>query len=319
MACFRREGRILQSMARRHMTAKRRIGFIGLGTLGEPMARCLLQAGHTVISAVHANPASLERLRTLGLEEAPDIAGVAAKADFIIICVPDAPQVAEVLFGGRGVCAVESAPRIIVDMSTISPVACREFGRRLQAKGHRFIDAPVSGGPARASAGTLAIMVGASDADFAAAEPVLRVLGSPTRVGPLGLGQTVKLVNQVMIANIMIANVEALTFAKEAGADIDVVRKVIATATGSNYLLENWLPKTWFAGTFEGGFALDLLRKDLNAALEAAREIKVPMPASALAYQVYTAVSAKGDGRCDYSAVAKFYECIAGDKVPGNV
>ncbi|GAC1500367.1 MAG: 2-hydroxy-3-oxopropionate reductase [Vulcanimicrobiaceae bacterium] len=306
-------------MAGRDMTAKRNIGFIGLGTLGEPMARRLLQAGHAVIGAVHTNRASLERLLREGLEEAPDAGGVAAKADFLIVCVPDAPQGSEVLFGPAGVCQADPGPRVIVDMSTISPVACREFGRRLQAKGHRFIDAPVSGGPARAGAGTLAIMVGASDTDFAAAQAVLTDLGSPTHVGPLGMGQTVKLVNQVLIANIMIANAEALTFAKEAGADIDVVRKVIATATGSNYLLENWLPKTWFAGTFEGGFALDLLRKDLNAALEAAREIKVPMPASALAYQLYTAVSAKGDGRRDYSAVAKFYECIAGHEIPGDV
>ncbi len=111
----------------------------------------------------------------------------------------------------------------------------------------------------------------------------------------------------------MIANTEALTFARKAGADLDAVRAVLSTATASNYLLEQWLPKTWFAGTFEGGFALDLLRKDLGAALDAARAMKMPMPASAFAYQLYTLRSAEGDGALDYSAVAKFYEHVAGD------
>ncbi len=111
----------------------------------------------------------------------------------------------------------------------------------------------------------------------------------------------------------MIANVEALTFARKAGADLDAVRNVLSTATASNYLLEQWLPKTWFAGTFEGGFALDLLRKDLGAALDAARAMKMPMPASGFAYQLYTRQSAEGDGALDYSAVAKFYEHVAGE------
>jgi len=127
------------------------------------------------------------------------------------------------------------------------------------------------------------------------------------------MGETVKLVNQIIIANVMIANAEALRFAQVAGADLTAVRKVIATATGSNYVLDQWLPKTWFAGTFEGGFAMDLLRKDVAAALDAARAMGLPMPASGLAYQLYTAASAEGSGALDYSAVAKWYERIAGD------
>jgi len=175
------------------------------------------------------------------------------------------------------------------------------------------LDAPVSGGPARAATGTLTIMVGASDHDFRAVEPVLKAMGTPHHVGGVGLGETVKLVNQLIISNVMIANAEALTFAQKAGADVEAVRAVLSTATASNYLLEHWLPKTWFAGTFEGGFALDLLRKDLAAALDAARAMKMPMPASAFAYQLYTLRSAEGDGMLDYSAVAKFYEHVAGD------
>ena len=127
------------------------------------------------------------------------------------------------------------------------------------------------------------------------------------------MGETVKLANQAIIAGVMLANIEALVLAKRLGANLDAVRKVLATATASNYLLEQWLPKTWFAGTFEGGFSLDLLRKDLAAALDAARVLGHPMPATGLAYQLYTTRSAEGDGALDYSAIAKSYERIAGD------
>jgi 3-hydroxyisobutyrate dehydrogenase-like beta-hydroxyacid dehydrogenase len=221
--------------------------------------------------------------------------------------------VEEALFGAGG--AVEGARpgTTFIDMSTISPVATRAFAERLQAGGHCFADAPVSGGPARAASGTLTIMVGAEAEDFERIEPILKAMGTPHHVGGIGLGETVKLVNQLIISNIMVANAEALTFARKAGADLDAVRKVLSTATASNYLLEQWLPKTWFAGTFEGGFALDLLRKDLGAALDAARAMKMPLPAAAFAYQLYTLQSAQGDGALDYSAVAKFYEHVAGE------
>jgi 3-hydroxyisobutyrate dehydrogenase-like beta-hydroxyacid dehydrogenase len=154
-------------------------------------------------------------------------------------------------------------------------------------------------------------MVGAEPDDFDDVRPLLATMGTPRRVGGIGMGETVKLVNQVVIANVMIANAEALTFAQREGADLDAVREILKSATGSNYVLDQWLPKTWFAGTFEGGFALDLLRKDLSAALEAARAAKHSMPATALAYQLYTARSAEGDGALDYSAIAKSYERIA--------
>jgi 3-hydroxyisobutyrate dehydrogenase-like beta-hydroxyacid dehydrogenase len=226
--------------------------------------------------------------------------------------VPDAPQVDEALFGPRGVAAGARAGMAVIDSSTISPVASRNFAVRLAERGVDFVDAPLSGGPARAREGTLTIMVGAAPKDFARVEPVLRALGTPHHLGPVGMGETVKLVNQIIIANVMIANAEALLFARNAGADIEAVRAVLATATASNYLLQEWLPKTWLAGTFKGGFALDLLRKDIAAALDAARTMDYAMPATALAYQLYTARSANGDGALDYSAIVKSYERIAG-------
>jgi 3-hydroxyisobutyrate dehydrogenase-like beta-hydroxyacid dehydrogenase len=281
--------------------------------MGEPMAASLLRAWYSLTTCAHRRREPLTRLVALGAQEAADPQVVAQAGEVIITCLPDAPQVEDVLFGARGAAAGARAGAMFIDMSTISPIACRTIAGRLNAGGFGFADAPVSGGPVRAAAGTLTIMTGASERDFERIRPILQAMGTPHHVGPVGQGDTVKLVNQLIIASVMIANAEALTFARAAGADIDAVRGVLSSATASNYLLEQWLPKTWFAGTFEGGFALDLLRKDLGAALDAARAMKMPMPASALAYQLYTLRSAEGDGALDYSAVAKFYEHVAGN------
>ena len=291
------------------------VGVIGVGAMGEPMAAALLRAGFGVTVCAHRNREPVERLVEQGARDGGDPAGVARAADVVVTCVPDAPQVEEALFGEHGAAHGARPAMLFIDMSTISPVATRGFAERLRAGGFRFADAPVSGGPARAKTGTLTIMAGASDEDFAAAKPVLEAMGTPNHVGGVGMGEVVKLVNQIIISSTMIANVEALTFAAKAGADVDAALAVIGTATGSNYLLQNWLPQSWLAGSHKPGFMLDLLRKDLAAALDSARAIGVPMPSSALAYQMYTAASGEGHGRDDYSAVAQFYERAAGVQV----
>ncbi len=302
------------------VTTTPRLGFVGLGAMGEPMARSLRRSGFSVTATAHRRRDAIERLAADGVAEAPNAAAVAAVSDIVIVCVPDAPQVESVLFDAGGVEEGIAPGCMVIDMSTISPVASKRFAERLSQRHVGFIDAPVSGGPARAKEGTLTIMVGADDVAFARVEPVLRAMGTPYHLGPVGMGETVKLVNQIIIANVMVANAEALVFAQRAGADLAAVRKVLATATGSNYVLDQWLPKTWFAGAFEGGFAMDLLRKDIAAALDAARAMGFPMPASALVYQLYTARSAEGDGALDYSAIAKWYERIAGNQtVAGDV
>jgi 3-hydroxyisobutyrate dehydrogenase-like beta-hydroxyacid dehydrogenase len=282
--------------------------------MGEPMAASLLRAGFSVTACAYRRREPLERLVTNGASEAADPAAVAAASDIVITCVPDAPQVEEAYFGAHGAVNGLREGTTAIDMSTISPIASRSFAEKLAERGIAFVDAPVSGGPARAKEGTLTIMVGAERSVFDRVEPVLRAMGTPHYLGGVGMGETVKLVNQIIIASVMIANAEALVFAQRSGADLDAVRKVIATATGSNYILDQWLPKTWFAGSFEGGFAMDLLRKDVAAALDAARAMKYAMPSTGLAYQLYTARSAEGDGALDYSAIAKWYERIAGDE-----
>ena len=295
-----------------------RVGFVGLGAMGEPMARSLRRAGFEVAASVHRRREALDGLRAVGVAEAADPAALARDADAVILSVPNAPDVEDALFGPRGVASGAKPGLLAIDMSTISPVASRGFAKRLAQGGVDFVDAPVSGGPVRAHDGTLTIMVGASPQAYARAEPVLRAMGTPHHVGPVGMGETVKLVNQIIIANVMIANAEGLVFAERAGADMESVRTVLASATASNYLLEQWLPKTWFAGKFEGGFALDLLRKDLAAALDAARTMDYPMPATGLAYQLYTTRSAKGNGALDYSAIVKAYERNPGDEAGAN-
>lgn len=293
------------------MSSTPRIGFLGLGAMGEHMARALRKAGYPVTTCAHKRREALDRLKADGVVEAADPAAVAAASDIVVMCVPDAPQVEEVLFRERGALAGLARGTLVIDMSTISPIASQRFAETLAEHGVGFVDAPVSGGPARAKEGTLTIMAGGSPADFERAAPVLKAMGTPYHLGDVGMGETVKLVNQIIIANVMIANAEALTFAKKAGANIDAVRKVIATATGSNYVLDQWLPKTWFSGSFEGGFAMDLLRKDIAAALDAARAMGLPMPSTGLSYQQYTAQSSEGDGALDYSAIAKWYERFA--------
>lgn len=276
--------------------------------MGEPMAGALRRAGFEVVACAHRRRDALERLLAQGIEEAADPAAVAAAVDALVICVPDAPQVEEVLFGARGVVRGARPGLLVVDMSTLSPIASRGFAARLEPESVAFVDAPVSGGPARAQTGTLTIMVGAEEDVFARAEPILRAMGTPKHLGPVGMGETVKLVNQIIISNVMIGNAEGLQFALRAGARLEDVRAVLATATASNYLLEQWLPKTWFADNLEGGFALDLLRKDLAAALDAARAMELALPASGLAYQLYTQRTAEGDGARDYSAIVNAYE-----------
>jgi len=283
--------------------------------MGAPMGESLMRAGFALRVCAHRRRDRVEKLVAAGAVEVADPAAVAAGCDALITMVPDSPQVEEALFGARGAALGLRAGSYVIDMSTISPVASRGFHARLASQGVAMLDAPVSGGPARAAAGTLAIMVGGSPEAFAACEPLLRALGTPTLVGGAGMGETVKLVNQIIISSVMVANVEGLVFAKKAGADIELVRQVIGSATGSNYILDKWLPQTWFTGSHKGGFALDLLRKDLNAALDAAKAMGVPMPLSERAAESFRAASEDGYGGEDYSAVAEPYERAAGVRV----
>lgn len=291
------------------------IGLVGVGAMGEPMGESLLRAGFSLHICAHRSRERVERLVALGAKEETTPAAVAAASDVVITMVPDAPQVEEVLFSPSGVASAMRENGVVVDMSTISPVASRLFHERLGARKLHMLDAPVSGGPARAKTGELTIMAGGDAEVFTRCKPVLAAMGKPTLVGPAGMGETFKLVNQIIISCIMVADVEGLVFAKKAGADIALLREVLGTATASNYLLNTWLPKAWFEDHHKGGFALDLLRKDLRAALETAQAMGVPLSSTSLAYELYSAAAANGHGADDYSSVADVYERAAGTSV----
>lgn len=291
----------------------RRVGLIGLGAMGLPMGRRLLARGFELTVVPHVNLAPADELAGLGATVATTPSEMAARCEAAITSVPDAPQVAEALFGERGLAAGAAPGLLHIDMSTIAASSARDFHARLSASGIASLDAPVSGGPARAADGTLTIMVGGEQDDFERALPLLSALGSHiVRVGGPGAGQVVKLTNQLMISMIMVANAEALSLGVKAGVPLATLLEVIGTSSGSNYLMQNWMTRTLFTGDTSGGFALDLLLKDLRAALQSARELGVPTFGGSLAEQLYTLARAEHGGRGDYSVVARLYEEAAG-------
>jgi 3-hydroxyisobutyrate dehydrogenase-like beta-hydroxyacid dehydrogenase len=290
-----------------------KIGLIGLGAMGLPMGKRLLGAGYDLFVVPHRNMAPAEELASLGAQVREKPAQLADECSVVITSVPDVPHVSSVLFGRDGV-GLERHPGLLyIDMSTITPSAARDFSRRLAELEVAAIDAPVSGGPTRAVDGTLTIMVGGATEAVERAGPVLQVLGKHIiHVGESGAGQAVKLVNQLIISIVMVANAEALTLGVKAGVPLETMMEVIGTSSGSNYLMQSWMPKTLFSGDLNGGFALELLMKDLNAALQWANEMGAPTFGGSMAQQLYKLMRAEGAERLDYSAVARIYERSAG-------
>ena len=286
------------------------IAVIGLGALGEPIAATLIKAGFKTLVVPHHSRVSAERLAAQGgtIMDTPKEA--AAQADFVLTCVPDGPELTETALGANGIIEGAKPGTVVIDMSTVSPTYTKDVAAKLAEKGIGMVDAPVSGGPPRAATGELTIMAGGDDATIAKVKPVLDALGSGgktvTHVGPLGAGEMVKLANQYIIAAIMIANAEALTMAVKGGVDAQTVKSVLSTATAGNYLLNSWIDRTIFKDEYTPGFSLKLLRKDLNAALNAGGNMGVPMEIGMRAIELYDRALDAGWGADDYSAVARF-------------
>ncbi len=281
--------------------------------MGFPMARRLLANGFDVTVVPHENMVPAQLLQSEGASLAESAAEVAQRSQVVITSVPDVPQVHAVLFGDNGLVTGGAKDLLFIDMSTITPTAAKEHHSSLQEHGIAALDAPVSGGPARADEGSLTIMVGGDQEAYERGLPVLQALGKHiVHVGPPGSGQAVKLVNQLIISIVMVANAEALSLGIKAGVPLETLTEVIATSSGSNYLMQNWLPKTLFSGDLSGGFALDLLMKDLRAALSWANELGAPAFCGALAQQLYKLARTSDTARLDYSVVASIYEDAAG-------
>jgi 2-hydroxy-3-oxopropionate reductase len=297
------------------------IGFIGLGIMGAPMALHLLNAGHSLfVNAARTVPDSI---RATNATLCPSAEEVARNADVVIMMVPDTPDVETVLFGTSGVAAglrggagtAGNARKLIVDMSSISPMATKVFAQKINALGADYLDAPVSGGEVGAKAATLTIMCGGDEAVFERVRPLFEKMGKNiTLVGGVGDGQTTKVANQIIVALNIAAVGEALLFASKAGADPAKVRQALMGGFAASRILEVH-GERMIKRTFAPGFRIKLHQKDLGLALAGARELGVSLPQTASAAQLMQTCAANGMADLDHSALVKALELMAGHEV----
>jgi len=286
-----------------------KIGFIGLGIMGKPMAEHLIKAGHEV--HLYSLPEVPANLVEAGGRACASGTEAARNAEIIIIMVPDTPQVEEVLFNADGVAAGLSKGKVVVDMSSISPLATKEFAKRINELGCEYLDAPVSGGEVGAKAATLTIMVGGSQASFDRVKPLFELMGKNiTLVGGNGDGQTAKVANQIIVALNIEAVGEALLFAAKAGADPSKVRQALMGGFASSKVLEVH-GERMVKRTFNPGFRIELHQKDLNLALSNARALGLSLPNTATAQELFNACAAHGGNAWDHSAMVRALEKLA--------
>jgi 2-hydroxy-3-oxopropionate reductase len=289
------------------------VGFIGLGTMGREMARNLLAAGFGVRGYdVLAHEAAA--LAAAGGVAAGSVAEAAAGADAVIAMLPDTPQVEAVVLGPGGLAEHPPAGRLVIDMSTIAPTAVRRMHAALKARGIGFVDAPVSGGQVGAKSGRLSIMAGGDAGDFARARPYFAAMGTTiAHVGATGAGQTVKLCNQLIGAQTIMAICEALALGRAAGVDLEQLHTVLLGGTAGSWMLEHLGP-AMIAGTAPGGFRIDLMFKDLRLVQEMAQAFDVPLPGAALATSLYVSARAHGEGGNGNQALFRVYDRLANQR-----
>jgi len=293
------------------------IGFIGLGIMGKPMAGHLVAAGHTVRVYDHNN-VPVKELSEKGAVACRSSAEAAEKADIVIIIVPDTPDVEMVLFGPKGVAETVRKGSIVVDMSSISPIATKEFAEKLAAKGVEMLDAPVSGGQVGAENAALSIMVGGKADVFAKIKPYFELMGKNiVHIGPSGDGQTCKVANQIVVALTIEAVGEALLLAAKAGADPAKVREALLGGFAQSRILDLH-GQRMIARTFKPGFRIRLHQKDLNLALQTARSLGLSLPNTATAQELFNAVAAQEGSDLDHSAMVLALENLANYKVDGS-
>jgi len=290
-----------------------KVGFIGLGIMGKPMAANLIKGGHTLYATSRSGVS--QELTAAGATSCATAKEVAQKADIIITMVPDTPDVEKVLFGANGVAEGLSAGKIVIDMSSISPIETKTFAKRINELKCEYVDAPVSGGEVGAKNASLTIMVGASDATFEKVKPLFELMGKNiTLVGGNGAGQTCKVANQIIVALNIEAVAEALLFASKAGADPAKVRQALMGGFASSRVLEVH-GERMIKRTFDPGFRIELHQKDLNLALGTARAMGVSLPNTATAQELFNACSAHGGAKWDHSGMVRALEGMANHEV----
>jgi len=289
----------------------KKIGFIGLGIMGKPMARNLLKAGYAVTVHNRSRPA-MEELHRAGAHLGPSPKDVAAAAEIVITMLPNSPDVEAVVLGPNGVLEGATPGTILADMSTISPLVSQKIYREAKQRGVRALDAPVSGGEKGAIEGILSVMVGGDKEVFDAVVPVFQAMGKTiTYMGPAGAGGFTKLANQVIVAINLTAISEALTLGAKAGLDPERLIQALGGGMAGSRCLDMKGPQI-IKGNFQPGFKVDLHYKDLGLIMEAARALQVPLPTTAVVQELFSALRVKGRGGLDHSAVITLIEDLAG-------
>ena len=286
-----------------------KIGFVGLGIMGTPMAEHLIHAGHQLF--VFTRGKMPQAIAASSATQCTSARDVAEHADIIVLMVPDTPDVEAALFAHNGIAAGLTPGKVVVDMSSISPIATKTFAQKINALGCDYLDAPVSGGQVGAKNATLSIMVGGSEATFERVKPLFELMGKNiTLVGGNGDGQTAKVANQIIVALNIEAVAEALLFAAKAGADPARVRQALMGGFASSKVLEVH-GERMVKRTFEPGFRIELHQKDLSLALSSARALGVALPNTAMAQELFNTCAAHGGKAWDHSAMVRALEKLA--------
>jgi 2-hydroxy-3-oxopropionate reductase len=287
------------------------IGFIGLGIMGKPMSKNLLKAGYPLV--VHSRSRGpVDEVVKAGAKAASTPKEVTAQCDVLITMLPNSPDVEQVALGKDGIIEGAKPGLVFVDMSTISPIVSKKIGEALAAKGVKMLDAPVSGGEKGAIDAALSIMVGGDKGTFDAVLPIFQAMGKTiTLLGPLGMGGFTKLANQIIVAVNLTALAEALTLGKKAGLDRELLLTALGGGLAGSRCLEQKKPN-YIAGTYNPGFKIDLHFKDLGLIMESARALGVPLPATAVVQELFSAMRVKGRGGLDHSGIITLLEDLAG-------
>lgn len=296
------------------MEQRERVGFIGLGIMGRGMARNILKAGFP-LRVWNRTASRMDELAAEGAGPASSPGDLAFHSDIIITCVSDTPDVEQVLLGEGGVIHGARPGSLVIDMSTISPRATQRIAAQLAERHIHMLDAPVSGGSEGAARGTLSIMVGGDVTQFERALPVFQAMGTTiTHLGPIGAGQTTKLVNQILVVGHALAMSEALLFAQAGGVDLRKALEAVAGGAAGSWMLSNRGPQI-LARDWRPGFTIDLQQKDLRLVLQEADRLGVPLPGTALIHQLYRTLQARGLGHEGNHALIKALENLAGIEI----
>ena len=288
----------------------KKIGFIGLGIMGKPMSKNLLKAGYD-LTVCDINKAAVDEVVALGAKSAASPKAVAAQTEIIITMLPNSPHVKAVVLGENGVIEGTRPGTIVMDMSSIAPLAAQEVGKALAAKGVEMLDAPVSGGEPKAIDGTLSIMVGGKQAIFDECLPILKCMGaSAVLVGDIGAGNVTKLANQIVVALNIAALSEALVLATKAGVDPELVFNAIKGGLAGSTVMNAKAP-LMLDRKFDPGFRINLHIKDLANVMETAHDVGVPLPLTAGVMEILQALKIDGLGNADHGAIVKYYEKLS--------